>query len=202
MPIAVPDTAAPARVLTCERMASWTTLPDLADRCLGPARRSTTHDRGRQLTRLYTAPRDLSSRPLVARRLNPGHCPSPTPALPLGPARPQRGAAMTKTTEGNFFEDLTVGREILHATPRTVTEADATLYLALTGSRFCGQLLGDDGAHGRAAAAAARRSPDLPPRVRAQRAGYLAQRDRQSRLRRRPLRRAPLPWRHADASSR
>jgi 2-methylfumaryl-CoA hydratase len=43
---------------------------------------------------------------------------------------------VTKTSEGNFFEDLTVGREILHATPRTVTEADATLYLALTGSRF------------------------------------------------------------------
>jgi 2-methylfumaryl-CoA hydratase len=43
---------------------------------------------------------------------------------------------MTKTTEGNYFEDFTVGQEILHATPRTVTEGDATLYLALTGSRF------------------------------------------------------------------
>jgi 2-methylfumaryl-CoA hydratase len=43
---------------------------------------------------------------------------------------------MSKTTRGNFFEDFAVGQEILHATPRTVTEGDATLYLALTGSRF------------------------------------------------------------------
>jgi 2-methylfumaryl-CoA hydratase len=43
---------------------------------------------------------------------------------------------MSKTTQGNFFEDFAVGQEILHATPRTVTESDATLYLALTGSRF------------------------------------------------------------------
>ena len=43
---------------------------------------------------------------------------------------------MSKTTQGNFFEDFVVGQEILHATPRTVTESDATLYLALTGSRF------------------------------------------------------------------
>jgi 2-methylfumaryl-CoA hydratase len=43
---------------------------------------------------------------------------------------------MSKTGEGNFFEDFGVGQEILHATPRTVTEGDATLYLALTGSRF------------------------------------------------------------------
>jgi 2-methylfumaryl-CoA hydratase len=43
---------------------------------------------------------------------------------------------MSKTAQGNFFEDFAVGQEILHATPRTVTESDATLYLALTGSRF------------------------------------------------------------------
>ena len=43
---------------------------------------------------------------------------------------------MSKTAQGNFFEDFVVGQEILHATPRTVTESDATLYLALTGSRF------------------------------------------------------------------
>ena len=43
---------------------------------------------------------------------------------------------MSKSTQGNFFEDFAVGQEILHATPRTVTESDATLYLALTGSRF------------------------------------------------------------------
>jgi 2-methylfumaryl-CoA hydratase len=43
---------------------------------------------------------------------------------------------MSKTAQGNFFEDFVVGQEILHATPRTVTESDATVYLALTGSRF------------------------------------------------------------------
>ncbi|MGH6899108.1 MAG: MaoC family dehydratase [Geminicoccaceae bacterium] len=43
---------------------------------------------------------------------------------------------MSKTVQGNFFEDFRLGQEILHATPRTVTESDATLYLALTGSRF------------------------------------------------------------------
>jgi 2-methylfumaryl-CoA hydratase len=43
---------------------------------------------------------------------------------------------MSKTAQGNFFEDFVTGREILHPTPRTVTESDATLYLALTCSRF------------------------------------------------------------------
>ena len=43
---------------------------------------------------------------------------------------------MSKTAQGNFFEDFAVGQKFLHATPRTVTEGDATLYLALTGSRF------------------------------------------------------------------
>jgi 2-methylfumaryl-CoA hydratase len=43
---------------------------------------------------------------------------------------------MSKSAQGNFFEDFVVGQEILHATPRTVSESDATLYLALTGSRF------------------------------------------------------------------
>ncbi|HSA79925.1 MAG TPA: hypothetical protein VLE23_03820, partial [Geminicoccaceae bacterium] len=43
---------------------------------------------------------------------------------------------MSKTAAGNFFEDFRVGQEIHHATPRTVTQGDAALYLALTGSRF------------------------------------------------------------------
>jgi 2-methylfumaryl-CoA hydratase len=43
---------------------------------------------------------------------------------------------MSKAAKGNFFEDFELGQEISHATPRTVTEGDATLYLALTGSRF------------------------------------------------------------------
>lgn len=41
-----------------------------------------------------------------------------------------------KTQSGNFFEDFTIGQEIVHATPRTVTEGDLALYLALYGSRF------------------------------------------------------------------
>lgn len=42
----------------------------------------------------------------------------------------------TKTNPGNYFEDFHLGQEIRHATPRTVTEADAILYLGLTGGRF------------------------------------------------------------------
>ena len=37
---------------------------------------------------------------------------------------------------GHFFEDFTVGRRLRHATPRTLTEGDASVYVALTGSRF------------------------------------------------------------------
>ena len=44
-----------------------------------------------------------------------------------------------KTTIGRFFEDFRVGEVIRHATPRTVTAADAALYVALTGSRFAPQ---------------------------------------------------------------
>ena len=43
---------------------------------------------------------------------------------------------MSKTNPGNFFEDFRVGQEIRHATPRTLTEGDASLYTALYGSRF------------------------------------------------------------------
>ena len=35
----------------------------------------------------------------------------------------------------NFFEDFAVGRRFVHATPRTVTEGDASVYIALTGAR-------------------------------------------------------------------
>lgn len=40
-----------------------------------------------------------------------------------------------KTRLGNFFEDFTVGQVIRHAVPRTVTEGDLALYIALTGDR-------------------------------------------------------------------
>jgi len=46
-------------------------------------------------------------------------------------SRPQ-----SKTRPGNFFEDFFVGQEIIHATPRTVTEGEVALYTALFGSRF------------------------------------------------------------------
>ena len=38
--------------------------------------------------------------------------------------------------QGRFFEDFRLGEEIRHATPRTVSEADQALTIALTGSRF------------------------------------------------------------------
>ena len=41
-----------------------------------------------------------------------------------------------KTNPGNFFEDFSLGQEIVHATPRTLSEGDASLYTALYGSRF------------------------------------------------------------------
>ncbi|MRX26652.1 MaoC family dehydratase [Kangiella sp. HZ709] len=41
-----------------------------------------------------------------------------------------------KSSAGRFFEDFSLGEAIYHATPRTVTEADAALYLGLTGSRY------------------------------------------------------------------
>ncbi len=40
-----------------------------------------------------------------------------------------------KTRGGNFFEDFKVGHVFHHAVPRTVTEGDAAIYIALTGDR-------------------------------------------------------------------
>ena len=41
-----------------------------------------------------------------------------------------------KATIGNYFEDLTTGLELEHAVPRTVTEGDASMYIALTADRY------------------------------------------------------------------
>jgi 2-methylfumaryl-CoA hydratase len=41
----------------------------------------------------------------------------------------------TKSNPGNFFEDFAPGQQIAHATPRTLSEADAALNIALTGAR-------------------------------------------------------------------
>ncbi len=43
---------------------------------------------------------------------------------------------MTKTYPGNFFEDFELGQTLAHGTPRTLTEGDSSLYIALTGSRY------------------------------------------------------------------
>lgn len=45
----------------------------------------------------------------------------------------------TKTNTGNFFEDFEVGQVLRHATPRTITEGDVSLYTALYGMRFAVQ---------------------------------------------------------------
>lgn len=42
----------------------------------------------------------------------------------------------TKSRIGNFFEDFHVGRQIRHATPRTITEGDVAVYQGLFGPRF------------------------------------------------------------------
>ena len=41
-----------------------------------------------------------------------------------------------KTNPGNFFEDFSVGQEIIHSTPRTITSGDVSLFIGLLGSRF------------------------------------------------------------------
>ncbi len=41
----------------------------------------------------------------------------------------------TKTNPGNYFEDFKIGQTIEHAIPRTITEGDCALYIALTADR-------------------------------------------------------------------
>jgi len=45
----------------------------------------------------------------------------------------------SKTNPGRFFEDLRLGEEIPHATPRSLGPGERALYIALTGSRFAVQ---------------------------------------------------------------
>ena len=42
----------------------------------------------------------------------------------------------SKTNPGNYFEDFKLGQILTHATPRTITEGDVSLYTALYGGRF------------------------------------------------------------------
>jgi 2-methylfumaryl-CoA hydratase len=51
----------------------------------------------------------------------------------------QSSPPSTKTSRGNFFEDFAVGRLLRHATPRTITDGDVSLYAALYGGRFAVQ---------------------------------------------------------------
>ena len=44
-----------------------------------------------------------------------------------------------KTNSGRFFEDFSVGQVLEHATPRTLTAGDASLYMGLYGPRFAVQ---------------------------------------------------------------
>jgi 2-methylfumaryl-CoA hydratase len=46
---------------------------------------------------------------------------------------------MSKSQNGNFFEDFRLGEVIRHATPRTLTQGDAALYQGLFGPRFAVQ---------------------------------------------------------------
>src|SRR5260370_467730 len=51
-------------------------------------------------------------------------------------SKPARDIVMIKSHPGNYFEDFRLGQVITHATPRTVTAGDVSLYTALYGSRF------------------------------------------------------------------
>jgi len=54
---------------------------------------------------------------------------------------------MSKSNRGRYFEDFRIGEVITHATPRTLTEADAALNIALTGTRyalFCADTFAQD----------------------------------------------------------
>jgi 2-methylfumaryl-CoA hydratase len=48
-------------------------------------------------------------------------------------------SAPSKTAAGRFFEDFRLGATLIHATPRTVTVGDVSLYSALYGTRFAAQ---------------------------------------------------------------
>ena len=105
---------------------------------------------------------------------------------------------MTKTSAGNFFEDFRLGQTIRHATPRTMTGGDVSLYTGLFGPRFAVQ---SSAAFAKAIGyprLAARRPAGVPHRVRQDRAGRLAQRGRQSRLRRDAVPGAGVCRRHLE----
>ena len=107
-----------------------------------------------------------------------------------------------KTDTGNFFEDFRVGQEIRHATPRTLTEADAALNIGALRLALRHQFVRRVRPCARPAARAARRPAGVPCRDRQDGARHLAQCRRQSRLCRVPLGRAGLSRRHAVGVAR
>ncbi len=54
---------------------------------------------------------------------------------------------MSKAFKGNYFEDFTLGQILSHATPRTITPGDVSLYSALYGMRFALQSSDDFAEH-------------------------------------------------------
>lgn len=44
-------------------------------------------------------------------------------------------SANSKSPTGNFFEDFYIGQVFHHSTPRTISDGDSALYIALTGAR-------------------------------------------------------------------
>ncbi len=55
------------------------------------------------------------------------------------PSEPGSVSGMPKARQGNFFEDFRLGQKLDHATPRTLTAGDVSLYIALCGPRFAVQ---------------------------------------------------------------
>ncbi len=43
---------------------------------------------------------------------------------------------MSKINQGRLFEDFSIGERIAHPLPRTITDGEVALYIALTGSRY------------------------------------------------------------------
>ena len=89
---------------------------------------------------------------------------------------------MSKAKRGNFLEDFQPGSTLVHATPRTLTEADNTLNIALTGVAVRIVFLGCVCAELRFAARADRSAISLSCGVRQNCPGHLAERRGQSGL--------------------
>src|SRR3990170_76318 len=80
-------------------------------------------------------PRRCTPPPPRGRAVSPP-CPPLRPRLQFGGrSAPNQERMSTKTRAGNFFEDFATGQVFHHAVPRTVTEGDLALYIALTGDR-------------------------------------------------------------------